>query len=94
MDNREKSKIYEMPNLEKLQKMREIDIREVDKNSLVDIQDVKIHTELSDRERMVDFIKQIGNPYCYVCNGIVVKIKFAGKKSLEECLKATMFAND
>lgn len=72
--------------IEQLKTMKETDIRTVDKESLVDIKDVKINPNLSDQERMLDFIRQIKNPYCYLDNGIVVKVSFEGKCSLEEAL--------
>lgn len=77
---------------EDLNKMKEVDIRTVNRENLVDIKDVKINTDLPDTERMMDFVQQIGNPYCYLCNGMVVKTRFVGKQSLEDCIKATMFA--
>ena len=79
---------------EDLNKMKEIDIRSVDRESLVDINDVQINTDLPDEERMLDFVRQIKNPYCYICNGMVVKTRFVGKQSLEECFKATLFTEN
>ena len=38
------------------------------------------------RERLEDYIRQIKNPYCYLSNGVIVKISFAGRDTLEECL--------
>ncbi len=77
---------------EELKAMSEMDVRSMDREKLIDIKTVNIKTELPDKERMSDFIEQIGNPYCYLCNGMVIKTRFAGKQSLEDCLKATMFA--
>lgn len=71
---------------EKLKKMAEVDIRTVDKKTLVDVADVEIDTALSDKERVIDYIRQIKNPYCYLYNGMIVKISFTGKEHLEECL--------
>ena len=51
------------------------------------INDVEIKKDLSQRERMVDFISQIKNPYCYLDKGMVVKISFAGENRLEDTLK-------
>lgn len=79
---------------EDLNKMKEIDIRSVDRESLVDINDVQIKTDLPDEERMLDFVRQIKNPYCYICNRMVVKTRFVGKQSLEECIKATLFTEN
>lgn len=73
--------------VEELEKMKETDIRSVDRSTLVDISDVKIDTSLPERERVLDYIRQIKNPYCYMDRGIVVKVNFSGKKSLEDCIK-------
>ena len=59
---------------EKIEAMRNVDIRTVDKSILVDIADVEIDTSLPDRERMLDFIRKVKNPYCYLDHGTVVKI--------------------
>ena len=56
-------------NAETVKAMRDVDIRTVDPETLRDIQDVQIRTELPKKERMLDFIRQIGNPY-------VVKVSF------------------
>lgn len=80
---------YEMApkGSEQLKKMREIDIRTVNKSTLVEISNVEIDTSLPDKERMMDFIQKIRNPYCYLDHGTVVKISFCGESRLEECLK-------
>lgn len=71
---------------EDLERMRSVDIKTVDKNSLVDINDVKIDESLPRKERVRDYIRQIGNPYCYLDHGIAVKISFSGKGSFEDIL--------
>ncbi|MCD8148741.1 MAG: hypothetical protein LUE92_04065 [Clostridiales bacterium] len=75
-----------MPTKEELRRMAEIDVREVDPKSLKNLEDVQIDTSLPKRERAADYIRQIGNPYCYISHGVVVKISFSGKRSMEECL--------
>ena len=76
----------ELPTPEEMQEMAEIDIRMVDTSSLVDIEQVQIQTELPQEERIADYIRQIKNPYCYISHGVVVKISFTGKCTLEESL--------
>ena len=71
---------------ENLKALAAVDVRTVDKSTLVDIESVKIDKSLSDRERVLDYLKQIKNPYCYLYRGTVVKISFCGKESLEDCL--------
>lgn len=56
--------------------MQNVDIRTVDPETLMDIRDVEVNTELPKRERILDFIQQIGNPYCYRHGKYVVKISF------------------
>lgn len=77
---------------EELRKMSEVDIRTVNPEELVDIKDVLINTELPHEERIADFIRQVKNPYCYLCNGMIIKTSFTGKRKLEDCLKAAMFS--
>lgn len=74
-----------------LKEMREVDMHTVEREKLADIKEVKVDTRLPDRERMLDFMRQIKNPYCYISNGMLFKISFTGKEGLEECLKASIF---
>lgn len=73
--------------MESLRQMAQTDLRNVNREELVDINDVEIKKDLSQRERMVDFVSQIKNPYCYLDRGMVVKISFAGENRLEDTLK-------
>lgn len=73
--------------LKQLQEMKQVDIKTVDKSTLVDISTVTIDTSLPPVDRIVDYIRQVKNPYCYLDNGMVVKISFAGKRSMEEALR-------
>lgn len=75
-----------IPTIKELEEMAETDIREVDSDDLVDIEDIDINTNLSEEERIEDYLEQVKNPYCYKDNGVIVKIGFAGSKSLEECI--------
>ena len=67
--------------------MKNIDIATVDRDALVDIRDVKVNTALPKRERAIDFIRPIRNPYCYKHGKYVVKVGFSDTEvSLEERL--------
>ncbi len=65
---------------EEIDAMRDVDIRTVDPNTLRDIRDVKVNVELPKKERILDFIKQIGNPYCYRHGKYVVKVRYTDTK--------------
>ena len=61
---------------EELKAMQEVDVRAVNRESLRDIRDVEINAGLPKEERILDFIPQLGNPYCYRHGDYVVKISF------------------
>ncbi len=61
---------------EAIRAMQDVDIRTVELEMLRDIRDVQVHPELPKKERILDFIQQIGNPYCYRHGKYVVKISF------------------
>ena len=61
---------------EELRKMKDIDIRTVDKNQLVDLNSVVIDESRPVQERMVSFIQQIGNPYCFRVGDVAVKVVY------------------
>ena len=50
-------------SMEQIEAMQNVDIRTVDPTGLRDIREVKVNTDLPKRERILDFIRQIGNPY-------------------------------
>ena len=61
---------------EAVEAMRNVDIRTVDPGTLRDIRDVEVNAELPKGERILDFIQQIKNPYCYRHGKYVVKVSF------------------
>lgn len=73
-------------NMTELEEMKNVDPKTVDRSTLVEISDVKIDRSLPKKDRITDYFEQIKNPYCYLQNGVVVKISFSGKESLESCI--------
>ncbi|MGM9601902.1 MAG: DUF6870 family protein [Faecousia sp.] len=57
--------------------MNMISARTADRSSLKDIRDVVIDTTKPCSERIKGYIDQIGNPYCYLDNGVVVEIGYS-----------------
>lgn len=71
-----------------LKKKELVNIDAVDAESLKDIRDVRINTDLPKEERITEFLRQIGNPYCFRCNGCVVQVSFSEtERTLEDCLQ-------
>ena len=74
---------------EELESIKNVDVRTVTPATLRDIRDVKINTDLPKAERIQDYIRQIGNPYCYRHGKYVVKISFTDTEvTLEDRLLA------
>ena len=60
----------------------------IDTDDLVDIRDVQVDASLPKFERIVEYIRQIKNPYHFKCGEFVVSVKYAQNGiSLEDCLE-------
>ena len=57
--------------------MEKFTAQNVDRSLLKDIKDVVIDTSQPCNDRVRNYVKQIGNPYCYLDNGVVVEIGYA-----------------
>jgi len=57
--------------------MQTVELGTVNRSTLRDIRDVKIDTTLSKKERLLDYVRQIGNPYCYRHGKYTVKVSFS-----------------
>lgn len=56
-----------------IEEMKNIDIRTVDPESLVDVTEIIINDEANHEERAAEFVKQVKNPYCFRVGDMVVK---------------------
>ena len=56
------------------EQLRNVDIRTVDPDTLIDLNDVVINPELTQEERMIEFVRQIKNPYCYKIGKGIIKV--------------------
>lgn len=75
-----------------LERMRNMDVREVDPSTVPDINDIQIDTSLPPAERMASVLQQMnGNSYFYRSGNLLVKTTFKGNARLqtilEDCLK-------
>ncbi len=68
-----------------LTEMKSVDLRKVDRATLVDRSKVRINPDAPVEQRVQEWIEQLGNPYIYLDGGIVVKLSFAENgPSIEE----------
>ena len=57
--------------------MEKFTAKNADRSLLKDINDVVIDTSQPCNDRVRNYVEQIGNPYCYLDNGVVVEIGYA-----------------
>lgn len=62
--------------IEELEEMRAVDVKSVDRNSLVDLQEIKIDHNKPIEQRIREFVSQVKNPYCFKVGDVVVKVAF------------------
>ncbi|RDY32007.1 DUF6870 family protein [Lachnotalea glycerini] len=61
---------------EKIEAMKNVDIRTVDKSTLVDIRDVSIDENLPVEERIRQLVEGLRNPYCFLVGDVAVKVEY------------------
>lgn len=72
-----------------IEQMRNVDVRTVDPKTLVDRSRLQIDETLPREERLKQYIQQLKNPYCYLDDGVVVKVSFNDvQETIEDCLEA------
>lgn len=77
-----------MLEIEKLTDLDQTDINLVDKSCLKDITQIKIDTNLPITQRLIKFLEEIENPYCFLVGSSAVKIEFSTNgQQLQSCLK-------
>jgi len=58
---------------------------------LIDISDIKVDRALAQSGRIIEFVRQIKNPYHFICNGYSVTTRYAADgPSFEDCLQRIM----
>ena len=61
-----------------IEEMKNVDVRTVDPETLVDIRTVKIDQNLPREEREAEFIRQLKNPYCFRVGDVIIKNVYSG----------------
>ena len=76
---------------EALERMSRMEFAEIDPEELSELTDIEIDDSLPVEERVLSLLRQTKNPYFYRYNGIVVKMSFAEKQTLEDCITNSMY---
>ncbi len=68
--------------------LKNLDIRTIQPDTLEHIENVKINTDLPVEERMMEFVRQIKNPYFFRCGKLIVQVEYSDTdKTINDCLK-------
>lgn len=81
-----------IPSRAALDRYRATDLMTCDPGGLADLRDVQIDTSLPVRERMVSYLGQVGNPYLFKVEGLIIRAVFSPETgcSLVDALTALM----
>lgn len=60
------------------EEMKSVDVRTVDRDSLVDVTRIYIDEGLTKEERLREFVRQVKNPYCFRVGDVVIKNVYSG----------------
>ena len=72
---------------EKLKKNKNVEIEDVKREEIEDIKNIKVNEKLSSRERVLDYIRTVENPYMLKINDTLVKITFETNNiEFKQCL--------
>lgn len=70
-----------------LQTLKDVDLKTVNRDDLVQRSTVKIDPNATREERLQSYIKQIKNPYCYMDGKTAVKLSFSNTTTtMEDCI--------
>lgn len=61
-----------------LEALRQVDVRTVDPDTLVDIKELDIDKTLPREQRMAEFVRQVKNPYCFKVGKVAVSVGYSG----------------
>lgn len=77
-----------MHEIEKLTDLSQMEINLVDKSYLKDITQINVDTSLPITQRLIKFLEDIENPYCFLVGSSAVKVEFSSNgQQLQSCLK-------
>lgn len=74
--------------IKKLNKYKKMNLEDINIDNLIELSNVKITRKKSSKQRILDFLNEIDNPYFFKVNGRIVQIAFNDESSLSanDCL--------
>lgn len=65
-----------MLTVKQLDEMSQSELEKIDRTGLVDIRNIQIDTNLAPEQRMIHYLEQVKNPYCFLCGDTAVRVRF------------------
>ncbi len=73
--------------LRELEMLKSVNLKEINRERIVDINDINIDQEKPKEERIRAYLEKVGNPYLIRCGDLIVKMSFSDNDvRLEECI--------
>ena len=74
--------------IKRLNKYKNMEMNEVNKDKIKDINEIKITRKKSSKQRILDFLNEVENPYFFKVDGKIVQIAFNDDSvlSADDCL--------
>ena len=77
-----------------IESMKQISIKECDKEQLTDLSSIEIDSRKSKQERVLDYLRQVKNPYYFRVGDVAVRLVFdEGGRSFQQCMEELVQAN-
>lgn len=78
--------------MNELTELKSANVALCDKAALADLNSIRVNTEGSSAERVLDFAEQVKNPYLFKVGNIAVSVIYCGDKSLTNALASVLKA--
>lgn len=74
--------------IKRINKYKNMEISEIDKDRIKDINEIKITRKKPSKQRILDFLNEVENPYFFKVDGKIVQIAFNDDSELsaDDCL--------
>ena len=75
-----------------LEAMKNVDIETVNRSDLTDLQTVHVGSHFTGIGRIAEFIRQLGNPYCFIAGKYIMKTRYSDDgPPMEDCVRGIFF---
>ncbi len=74
--------------LHELEAFKSIDLKEINSNKVIDIDNINIDPKKGKYERITNYLEATQNPYFVKCGNVIVKMSFADTDlTIDECIE-------